>query len=70
MDIIGKEKQDFDYAINIVYEVCDQLWLIQEQYDTGDSYNDCDIHNITKHFARSLDKALKILERERSGRKE
>ena len=63
--IIGAEKKDYDYAINIVYEVCDSLWDINEEYRMGDWCNDSEVKNITKNFAWALDNALKIFEKER-----
>ena len=65
MDIIGKEKQDFDYAINIVYEVSDQLWETYLQYKMGDWCSKGELLNIFEKHARHLNTALTILERER-----
>mgnify|MGYP001417391602 CR=1 FL=1 len=58
-------KQNFDDAINIVYEVSDQLWDIYLQYKMGDWCSKNEVKNITKNYARQLNTALKILEKER-----
>ena len=64
-NIIGKEKQDFDYAINIVYEVSDQLWEKYREYQIGDSCSKDELLYIFQKHARHLNTALKILEEER-----
>lgn len=59
------DKQNFDDAINIVYEVSDQLWNIYSQYKMGDWCSKNEVKYITKNYAIQLDTALKILEKER-----